>query len=324
MGFFNKTMSLVQVQFIDKSAKTFSLEKSGTAAQLRDMVVSRINLKEDGCFALFEQKGGWERCIEPDEKPVEIQAQWEKEKSDRKKSDPDPIFLFKKKIFLKDDDREMEDSKAKDLIYKQALYCVISSEYPCQLSEAIKLAGLQFQVLYGDHNKAVHVPGFLSRNIGDFIPKTFIGSRKTGELEQQILDEHEKLIGKSDEDAKTEYLNIVKSWTQFYGTTFFPPCKCFTGGRSSHKVIIGVNYEGIRLFKPKTKQSISEHDFTEIVSWASSPDTFSFEYGNQNHAEKFTFETRQGIIIASTIQSYIDILVQLLRGNDEEDDEDLS
>ena len=32
------------------------------------------------------------------------------------------MFLFKKKIFLKDDDREMEDTVAKDLIYKQVYF----------------------------------------------------------------------------------------------------------------------------------------------------------------------------------------------------------
>ena len=43
-----------------------------------------------------------------------------KEKADKKKNEEfAPKFLFKKKIFLKDDDREMEDPIAKDLIYKQ-------------------------------------------------------------------------------------------------------------------------------------------------------------------------------------------------------------
>jgi len=311
--------TLVRVHFIDKSCKTIGISPDTTSDQLKETVSSRIGLKEDVCFALFEKKGDYERCLEPDEKPLELQASWEKEKSERKK-DSEPMFLFKKKIFLKDDDREMEDPVAKDLIYKQSLHCVISSEYLCDVKEAIKLAGLQFQVLYGDHNKAVHIPGFLSRNIGDFVPKALIGSKKTSEWEQLIMEEHEKLIGKSDEDAKTEYLQIVKGWTMFYGSTFFPPCKSISN--RSHKVIIGINYEGIRLLKPKTKIVISEHYFTEILSWASSPDTFAFEYGNPHHSEKLTFETKQGTIIAGTIQTYINILVQMLKNGDDEDDDD--
>ena len=88
------------------------------------------------------------------------------------------------------------------------------------------------------------------------------------------------------------------------------------------KVIIGVNYEGIRLLKPKNKELISEHLFTEICSWASSSGTFAFEFGNQNESQKYTFETKQGAIIAATIQTYIDILVQMLKNGDEDDEEE--
>mmetsp|Transcript_37267 Transcript_37267/g.64037 ORF Transcript_37267/g.64037 Transcript_37267/m.64037 type:complete len:329 (-) Transcript_37267:183-1169(-) len=312
---------VVRVHFIDKSCKAFSIDQNTTAAALRDLVVDRIGLKEDACFALFEKKDDWERCLEPEEKPADLQLQWEKEKAERKKSDTEPMFLFKKKIFLKDDDREMEDTVAKDLIYKQALHSVNSSEYPVTIPDAIKLAGLQCQVVYGDHNNAVHNSAFLVPNIHDFVPKTLIGHKKPQEWAQTILDGHESLIGKSAEDAKMEYLNTVKTWG-YYGSTFFPPCKS-VGNRNLHsKVLIGVNYEGIRLLKPKTKQVISEYFFTEILSWASSSGTFAFEVGTQNSAEKFTFETKQGSIIAATIQTYIDILVQMLRNGDDDDDDD--
>jgi len=315
---------VVRVHFIDKSCKAFSIDQNTTSSTLRDMVVDRIGIKEDACFALFEKKDEWERCLEPEEKPADLQLQWEKEKAERKKSDVEPLFLFKKKIFLKDDDREMEDPIAKDLIYKQALYSVISSEYPVTVADAIKLAGLQCQVVYGDHNNAIHTSAFVLPNITDFVPKNLLGNRKTQEWATTILEEHEKLIGKSAEDAKTVYLNTVKTWG-YYGSTFYPPCKS-VGNRNLHsKVVIGVNYEGIRLLKPKTKQVIHEYFFTEILSWASSSGTFAFEVGSQSSSEKYTFETKQGSIIASTIQTYIDILVQMLRnGEDDDDDDDTS
>lgn len=315
------TKEIVRVHFIDKSCKAFGVDSQETAADLRCNVTERIGLKEDACFALFEKKDDWERCLEPEEKPVEIIQSWEKEKSEKRKSDAEPVLLFKKKIFLKDDDREMDDVVAKDLIYKQALQSVISSEYPCTPEDAIRLAGLQFQVLYGDHNNSFHVAGFLLPNIHDFVPKTLSGQRRVQEWESLILKEHEAMIGKSAEDAKTEYLNIVKQWA-YYGTTFYPPCKSVGNKALPSKVVIGINYEGIRLLKPKTKGLISEHLFTEICSWASSSGTFAFEFGNQNESQKYTFETKQGSIIAATIQTYIDILVQMLKNGDDDDDED--
>eukprot|EP01095_Lingulamoeba_sp_RSL-Kostka_P011736 TRINITY_DN454_c3_g1_i1.p1 TRINITY_DN454_c3_g1~~TRINITY_DN454_c3_g1_i1.p1 ORF type:complete len:228 (-),score=80.01 TRINITY_DN454_c3_g1_i1:328-1011(-) len=213
----------------------------------------------------------------------------------------------------------MEDLVAKDLIYKQALNSIVTSEYPCTIEDAIRLAGLQFQVLYGNHNNAFHVAGFLLPNINDFVPKQLFAQKRAQEWETLILKEHETLLGRSQEDAKSEYLSIVKEWG-YYGTTFYPPCKSIGNKSLPNKVIIGVNYEGIQLLKPKNKARISEHLFTEICSWASSSGTFAFEFGNQTESQKYTFETKQGSIIASMIQTYIDILVQMLKNGDEDDE----
>jgi len=285
------------------------------------LVTEKIDLKEDSCFALFEKREDIERCLEPSDKPFELKAQWDKEKSEKKK-EGEPVFLFKKKIFLKDDDREMADPVAKDLIYKQALNSVVNSEYPCSVEDAIKLAGFQFQVLYGDHSKTFHIPGFLLPNINSFVPKLLFSQKKPAEWEALILKEHESLAGKSTEDAKSDYLNVVKTWV-FYGTTFYPTCKNISKNNNlPSKVIIGINYEGIRLLKQKSKTLISEFLYTEICSWASSLSTFSFEVGNQSETQKYVFETKQGPNIAATIQTYIDILVQILRsGDDDYDDE---
>jgi len=309
---------VVRVHFVDRSCKAIAIDSNTTAADLRDKVIEKIELKEDDCFYLFDKRDDWERCLEPDDKPVDIMAQWERLEGKKRE---ECMFLFKKKIFLKDDDREMEDLVAKDLNYKQALYSVVSSEYPCTLEDCIKLAGLQFQVTYGDHNPQFHVPKFLIPSLKDFVPKTLFNLKKPQEWENLILRQHESLIGKDKETAKTEYLNIVKQWA-YYGTTFFPPCKSVGNKLPVKTVIIGVNYEGIRLLK-KNKDLISEHLFTEICSWASSSGTFAFEFGNQNESQRYTFETKQGAIIASTIQTYIDILVQMLKnGADDEEEED--
>ena len=68
-----------------------------------------------------------ERCLDPDEKPAELMKHWEKVHDKKKGEDSyNAIFLFKKKIFLKDEEKEMKDSVAMDLVYQQAgLYYVV-------------------------------------------------------------------------------------------------------------------------------------------------------------------------------------------------------
>jgi len=314
---------VIRVYFMDDSFRTFGVDPASTADQLKNIVVEKIELKEDQFFALFEKRGEWERCIEADEKPVELTKVWENEAKTKPKEAPDPMFLFKKKVFLKDDDKEMADLVARNLVYIQALRCVNDGTYPCTPEEAIRLAGLQVQAVYGDHNDANHKVGFLTQNLKNFVPQPLWALKKPNEWETVILKEHSRYTGakKSMDDAKLDYLSIVKTWS-FYGTTFFPPCKVQGGAKNlPSKVVIGVNYEGIRLYKPKNKELISEHLFTEICSWASSSATFAFEYGNQTESVKYSFETKQGAIVAATIQTYIDILVQMLKNGEDDEDE---
>jgi len=166
------------------------------------------------------------------------------------------------------------------------------------------------------------VSPFLSANLKQFVPKDLIAQKKPTEWEALIFKAHALNTGKSEEDAKSEYLDIVKQWP-FYGTTFYPPCKTIGNNKKiPSKVIIGVNAEGILLLK-KDKELVSTHPFTEICSWASSSTTFAFEFGSQTESQKYTFETKQGAIIAASIQTYIDILVQMLKSGDDEEEGDI-
>jgi len=308
--------SVVRVHFMDSNSKAFAIEAGASADAMLKLVIERLELKESATFALFEKKDDWERCLEPDEKPAELMKAWTGDPKD----ESSPRFLFKKKTFIRDDDRELSDLVARHLVYIQALASVVNADYPTSPEQAVRLAGLQVQVVYGDHNASTHVPGFLTTNLKDYIPKTLFPTKKPAEWESIIFAEHAKHKGKSADEAKLGYLSLVKK-SQFYGTTFYPPCKSVNNGRKiPNKVIIGVNADGIMLLKPKDKELISTHPFTEICSWASSSTTFAFEFGVQSESTKYTFETKQGAIIASTIQTYIDILVEMLTNGNEEDE----
>jgi len=300
---------VVRIHFLNDSVKAFAIDTNSSAAQLKAEVVEKIGMKEDSCFAIFEKKDGWERCLNPDEKPCEMMNAWQ---------NPNCAFVFKKKVFIRDDDKEMQDPVAKHYIYIQALYSVIESEYPCSIEDAIRLAGLQLQITYGDHKTGTHVVGFLSSNLKQFIPKDLFPTKKPTEWETLAFKAHAFNTGKTEEEAKLEYLDIVKQFP-YYGTIFYPPCKSITK-KLPPRVIIGIKTEGIVLLK-KDKELVSTHPFTEICSWASSSTTFAFEFGSQTESRKYTFETKHGGIIAATIQTYIDILVQMLKIGEDDDTE---
>jgi len=82
---------VIRVNFIDGSSKAFALDVTATAQQLREIAVERIGMKEDGCFALFEKRFEWERCLEPEERPVDLQESWN--------NSPSCFFLLKEENF---------------------------------------------------------------------------------------------------------------------------------------------------------------------------------------------------------------------------------
>jgi len=306
---------VARVSFMDNSVKAFAITTSSSAEDFRSLIVKKMDLTVHDTFAIFEKRDDWERCLDKDEKPADLMKEWESAKTKTP-----PCFLFKKKIFLKDDEREMQDPVAKDLVYIQAVHDVITSIYAVTQEEALKLAGLQVQVVYGDHNPTTHVPGFLTNNkdIANFIPVDLYPQRKPTAWEEAILKEHAKHRSVHPDEARSMYLNICKAFP-LYGMTLYPPCKSAGNKNLPSKVLIGVNFEGIHLLKVRNKETISDHLYTEICSWASSSTTFGFEFGNQSDSQKYTFETKMGTIIAATVQTYIYILVQMLKNGEEDD-----
>lgn len=309
---------VIRVRFMDNSVKAFAIPDDANIDVLFQTVVEKLELREAANFALFEAREDWERCLDLAEFPGDLLKAWDSGNKEKEGF----YLLFKKRVFGRDDAKELADPVARHYNYLQALSNVINAEYPCTVDEAIRLAGLQVQIVYGDHNRDVHTSGFLVGNLSKFIPKVLIGQKKPAEWETVVFKEHRTHIGVSAEHAKTLYLNTVKRW-EFYGTTFFPPAKLVAASKKvkSGKVVIGVNCDGILLLKPKDRALISKHPFTEICSWASSSSTFAFEFGTQTEATKYTFETKHGVNIAAAIQTYIDLLVEMLTNGDVDDDE---
>jgi hypothetical protein len=67
-----------------------------------------------------------EKCLDPDEKPAELMSLWNVDPK-RKETGKEPLkelpfaFIFKKKIFLRDDEKELQDPIAKLYVYSQVM-----------------------------------------------------------------------------------------------------------------------------------------------------------------------------------------------------------
>ena len=67
---------------------------------------------------------------------------------------------------------------------------------------------LTLQINYGDHNPAVHQPGFLRDKLGELLPAHFITDKRRQELERRVLTEHAQT---NKDEAEVHAIKLVCS-----------------------------------------------------------------------------------------------------------------
>lgn len=314
---------VIRVHFVDDSFKTLAVSSNISAKELGLQVAQKIDLTATQTFALFYKKNTDERCLEDDEQPCLLMIQeihgvgadmnqytermeWEKLRKEWEKT---CCFIYKRRVFLKNKAIPREDPVFVRYSYIQAVADVIEGTYPCAQAAAIELAGLQMQVTFRDHNKKVHVKGFLKDKLPRFVPAPLLTSnRKVEEWEEDIFAEHARLAGLSSLDAMLSYLNHVRNWS-FYGSTFWTVQTVNKTDQLPDQVILAVNSNGIQILKTTTKEPIISHRYSDIYSWAYKRNAFAFVSGALSK-QKFQFATPQGKDIARTLQAYVDILLE--------------
>ena len=125
------------------------------------------------------------------------------------------ILTLRKKFFLSDQNVHCNDPVELHLLYVQLRDTVVNGSLLCTRDESIKLAALDCQIQYGNHDETRHKSGFLDLHM--FLPNKY---RMLKGIEKSIYDEHQKLYNLREFDAKLRYIQLCQSLNT-YGTTFF-------------------------------------------------------------------------------------------------------
>lgn len=171
------------------------------------------------------------------------------------------------------------------LFYTQAVYNVISSNFPCDAIVAIQLGGIQLQISAGDFNPQVHKKGYLQDSLSSYIPEHLRSKLKTESWEERLFLEHAKHKGRDNHYLKMMYLEIVRKW-KYYGCTFFKaklrPTQeaVFYKQDFEGKVRLGVNEFGIHIVDAKALR-VTSYPYSSIQSWDSEKDLFWFEFRDE-------------------------------------------
>jgi talin len=120
---------------------------------------------------------------------------------------------LRKKFFFSDQNVDRNDPVQLNLMYVQARDDILKATHPCSADEAVQFAAMQCQVQLGDHNPQTHTALDLSK----YLPAEHA---KAKGMEKRILQEHRKLKGLTELNAKYRYIQLCRS-LKTYGMTFF-------------------------------------------------------------------------------------------------------
>ncbi|XP_051501247.1 ezrin-like [Myxocyprinus asiaticus] len=216
----------------------FAVQPSTTGKQLFDQVVKTIGLREVWYFGLqYMDTKGYLTWLKLDKK---VSSQ------DVKKENP-LQFKFRAKFFPEDVSEELIQEITQKLFFMQVKDGILSDDIYCPPETAVLLASYSVQAKFGDFNKEVHRPGYLSSD--RLLPQRVLDQHKLSrdQWEERIQVWHEEHRGMLREDAMLEYLKIAQD-LEMYGVNYFD-----IKNKKGTELWLGVDALGLNIYEKDDK-----------------------------------------------------------------------
>lgn len=209
----------------------------------------------------------------------------------------DVVLTLRRKFFVSTEPINITDVAAVNSLYVQNKKSIINGALLCTHKEAIKLAGLQCQITYGDHDSSKHKQEVL--NLVMFLPRDYIQSK---DVEKLIWKEHSSLINMSELDAMLSYIRLCHSLPT-YGTHF-----ALVREQAEKKVkivpcLLGISKNGVIRVDAKTKNIMTSWPLSSIKRWGVSHEFFILDFGDIR--KKYVVQTTEADTLLDLINGYI-------------------
>jgi len=227
----------VRVTTIDAELE-FAIQPNTTGKQLFDQVVKTIGLREIWFFGLqYTDSKNYQTWLKLNKKVLN---------QDVKKESP-LQFKFRAKFYPEDVAEEIIQDITLRLFYLQVKNAILSDEIYCPPETSVLLASYAVQAKYGDYQRDVHTPGFLSsdRLLPDRVMQQHKLSRE--EWEDRISTWYMEHRGMLREDAMMEYLKIAQD-LEMYGVNYFD-----IKNKKGTELWLGVDALGLNIYEKEDR-----------------------------------------------------------------------
>ncbi|XP_052393989.1 unconventional myosin-VIIa [Carassius gibelio] len=184
--------------------------------------------------------------------------------------------------------------------YFQELPKYMRGYHKCSLEEAFQLAALIYRVRFEEDKSQFHN---FTKMLKELVPQDMIHQLSPDDWKRPVVTYFNKHSGKSREEAKLMFLEIIYKWPTF-GSAFFE-VKQSSDPNFPEVLLIAINKHGVTLIDPKTKDILGTHPFTKISNWSSGHTYFHITIGNLVRGSKLLCETSLGYKMDDLLTSYI-------------------
>jgi hypothetical protein len=138
----------------DGTVKALLLDSAATVAELKQQIVTKLQMQFAKGFALYKSYSQIERLMEDEEKMSDELASFEQLRSAMGDQQLRMRILFKKRLYFTDDvpNPQVLDKSSLDLLFAQATEDIRTGRLPTTREVVLKLAGLKLHSDIGDYN----------------------------------------------------------------------------------------------------------------------------------------------------------------------------
>ncbi|XP_077216389.1 kinesin-like calmodulin-binding protein (ZWICHEL) [Tasmannia lanceolata] len=303
------------VFFLDETFEEITYDMATTVADAVEELAGIIKLSAYPSFSLFECRkvvtgskapdpGNEEYIGLDDNKYIgDLLAEF-KEAKERSKGEILHCKLSFKKRLFRESDEAITDPMFVQLSYVQLQHDYIFGNYPVGRDDAAQLSALQILVEIGFVSNPESCTDWTSL-LERFLPRQIAITRAKRDWELDILSRFHVMEHFSKDDARQQFLRILK--TLPYGNSVFFSVRKIDDpiGLLPGRIILGINKRGVHFFRPVPKEYLHSAELRDIMQFGSSNTAVFFKMRVAGVLHIFQFETKQGEEICVALQTHI-------------------
>lgn len=303
------------VFFLDETFEEITYDMATTVSDAVEELAGIIKLSAYSSFSLFECRkvvsgskspdhGNEEYIGLDDNKYIgDLLAEFKAAKDRSKGEILHCKLIFKKRLFRESDDA-VADPMFVQLSYVQLQHDYTLGNYPVGRDDAAQLSALQILVEIGFVSSPESCTEWTSL-LERFLPRQIAITRAKRDWELEILSRYRVMEHLSKDDARQQFLRILRSLP--YGNSIFFSVRKIDDpiGLLPGRIILGINKRGVHFFRPVPKEYLHSAELRDIMQFGSSNTAVFFKMRVAGGLHIFQFETKQGEEICVALQTHI-------------------